>query len=132
MVGVYHPPSAKKVLLNQLFDLLACFMSSEVVVLGDFNLNWLTDDSDHIKELCDGLNLNQLITKPTHPKSSLIDYILTNIYISQLVYCPSALVTTVLLCVSQMSETLNPNLGLLLKGIKKMFMSKISQMLRKC
>ena len=49
-----------------------------------FNLNWLTTASDHLKDVYNNLSLTQLITNPTgpnpkdHAKSTLIDLILCN------------------------------------------------------
>ncbi len=51
---------------------------------GDFNLNWLANDSNSLKEMCDNLSLSQLIDEQTRPnfrdpsKSTLIDFILSN------------------------------------------------------
>lgn len=38
-----------------------------MLVLGDFNLNWLNNTSDKLKECCFNLNLTQIITEPTRP-----------------------------------------------------------------
>jgi hypothetical protein len=72
VAGVYH----KKKFNAQL--------SSELVVLGYFNLDWLIPISDNFKNICLDLNLTQIITKPTRVKvknldrSSLLDFIHTN------------------------------------------------------
>lgn len=60
------------------------FNSSELLLIGDLNLDWLTASSDNLKVVCDSLNLTQLINSSTRPniknlsKSSLLDLILTN------------------------------------------------------
>ena len=52
--------------------------------MGDLNLDWLSNASDGLKDLCTSLNLSQLISAPTRPdpsilgKSTLLDLILTN------------------------------------------------------
>ena len=54
-----------------------------MLVMGDFNLSWGTQDSDCLKDFCNNLNLTQLITKPTCPnlkditKSTIIDLVLS-------------------------------------------------------
>lgn len=54
------------------------------MILGDFNLDWLSPISDKLKDFCTELNLTQLINYPTRPnvknpeKSSLLDIIITN------------------------------------------------------
>ena len=55
-----------------------------MLVLDDFNLDCLTNDSDDLQEICVNLNLAQLIDEPTRPtlndpsKSTLIDLVLCN------------------------------------------------------
>ena len=57
---------------------------SELLLVCDLNLDWLTASSDNLKAVCDSLNLTQLINSSTRPntknpsKSSLLDLILTN------------------------------------------------------
>ena len=56
---------------------------SEVIVLGDLNLDWLTNASKVLKS-CHNLHRTQLINEPTHPnlkdmsKSTSIDLIFCN------------------------------------------------------
>lgn len=56
----------------------------ELVLLSDFNVNWLQSASDGLKTICDTLNLFQLVETPTRPnlkdhkKSTLIDLIFSN------------------------------------------------------
>ncbi|KAL7865358.1 hypothetical protein SRHO_G00106050 [Serrasalmus rhombeus] len=84
LIGIYRPPSAPHSAVEELADLLSKFSASELLVLGDFNLKWLSNASDHLKEICGNLNLTQLINEPTRPnlkeptKSTLIDLILSN------------------------------------------------------
>lgn len=84
VVCIYRPPAAPSSAINEIGDLLAPFTDSELIVLGNFNLNWLSSASEYLKEVCDNIHLSQLITDPTRPnfkdpfKSSLLDLILTN------------------------------------------------------
>ncbi len=67
VVGVYRPPSAVTGAIDNLANLLAPYSNLVMLVLGDFNINWLTNDSNTLKEVCDNLNLSQLIEEPTRP-----------------------------------------------------------------
>lgn len=84
VIGIYCPPSAKKCALNELTDLIAIFITPDVLIPGDFNLAQGRQDADCQNYFCTNLNLTQLITKPTRPnlkdptKSTLIDLIFTN------------------------------------------------------
>jgi hypothetical protein len=55
-----------------------------VLISGDFNLAWGTQDADYLKYFCTNLNLTQMITKPSCPnlkdptKLTLINLIFTN------------------------------------------------------
>ena len=55
-----------------------------MLVLGDFNLNWLTNDSNSLKDMSDNLNLSQMIDELIRPnlkdpsKSILTDLILSD------------------------------------------------------
>ena len=64
---IYRPPSAPSHAIDDLVELLNPHINSEMLILGDFNLNWLTNVSDHLKEVCGNLLLKQLITEPTRP-----------------------------------------------------------------
>ncbi len=83
-MGIYRPPSAPQMALEEIGNLMSSFAFSKLTVLGDLNLNWLSECSARLKELCLELNLTQLINFPTRPNSnnssnsSLIDLILTN------------------------------------------------------
>ena len=89
-----HQPQCICVIISLLFsgltgNVLKIYQSIAIdglatTVLGDFNLDWLTNASEHLKELCSSLNILQLITDPTRPnpknhnRSTLTDLILTN------------------------------------------------------
>ena len=68
--------------LEDFGKLLLSYVSSELVVMGDLNLDWLSESSSRLKDLCLELDLAQII--PTRPnmknlaKSILIDIVLTN------------------------------------------------------
>ena len=63
--------------LEELTSLLS-FTKSEVIILGDLNYDVEMQASDNLKEMCNDLNLTQLVTKRTWPnpkdplKSTLI------------------------------------------------------------
>ena len=84
VIGAYRPPSAPPCAIDNLVDIFSSFTASEMLIMGDFNLDWDKPISDSLKDMCTNLNLTQLITKPTRPnaqcssRSSLIDIILTN------------------------------------------------------
>ena len=83
VIGCYRPPSAIMDATTSLTELLSKF-SSEIILLGDLNWDWLSDKSSQFKQVCDSLNLTQLIDSPTRinpakpNNDTLIDVILTN------------------------------------------------------
>ena len=84
VVGIYRLPTAESHATDTLVHLLSKYFDDELLVLGDLNLNWLSDASLQLKNHLCSTNLTQLITVPTRPntddisKSTLIDLILTN------------------------------------------------------
>lgn len=84
VVGCYRPPSASHEAVGLLSDFLHKFSDKEYVLLGDLNWDWLSTTSNSLKDICDTLNLSQLINSPTRlnsknmDKSTLLDVILTN------------------------------------------------------
>jgi len=84
LVGCYRPPSANAEALSSLMQLLAQLKFKEIVLVGDFNWDWLLQVSDPFKAQCLALNLTQIIESPTRlnpkclSKSSLIDLLITN------------------------------------------------------
>lgn len=64
---------------------MAGFNSSEMVLAGDLNYDWLSPTSESLKSICDSLDLTQLIDRPTRPnitfpaRSSLLDLVLTKV-----------------------------------------------------
>ncbi|XP_060943366.1 uncharacterized protein LOC133020696 [Limanda limanda] len=84
VIGVYRPPCAPTMALKKMAELLIPLSDSELIVLGDFNLDWSTDASEALKELSSDLHFTQLISVPTRPnlkdfsKSTLIDLIFCN------------------------------------------------------
>lgn len=70
-----HPESAKCILST----ITSFEHSSELIILGDFNINWLDRSSTDDKNLFKSINLTQVISEPTreNPRSkTLIDWIL--------------------------------------------------------
>lgn len=84
IIGCYRPPSAINDAITSLSDLLSNLISSELILIGDLNWDWLSDKSANFKLVCDSMNLTQLIASPTRLNSgkpgsdTLIDVILTN------------------------------------------------------
>lgn len=82
VIGVYR--FVPKLALEDFGKIMSTYVSSELVVLGDLNLDWLSESSISLKQLCLELNLSQLIQHPTRPntknhfKSTLIDIVITN------------------------------------------------------
>lgn len=68
-MGIYCPPSAPVMALEELGKVLSTFVSKELIILGDFNLDWLSDISGSLKELCLELNLSQLMHFVTRPNT---------------------------------------------------------------
>ncbi len=50
--GVYFPPTAPNSALEKLCKILSNYTTSELTILGDLNLNWLSPCSSKLKELC--------------------------------------------------------------------------------
>ncbi len=80
---VYRPPSANYIFFKQLTEILKeCNHNKEIILMGDFNLNW--EDKlkrKKLKTIADKYLLNQLIKGPTRiTKSSKtqLDLIFTN------------------------------------------------------
>jgi hypothetical protein len=69
--------------IGAISECLTPFLYSELVILGDINLHWLSPASNQFKSISIDFNLTQLISKPTRPNvknpvnSLLIDLILT-------------------------------------------------------
>ena len=84
LVCVYRPPSAESEAIALLANLLARYSDTELLVVGDLNLNWLGKSSERLKEISASLNLTQFISEPTRPnpkdhsKGSLIDLLFSN------------------------------------------------------
>lgn len=82
VIAINGPPSADST--AKLEDLISQYAHSELIIIGDFNLDWLFNASEHLKELCNNLNISHLITDPTRPnpkdhnRSTLIYFILTS------------------------------------------------------
>ncbi len=80
---VYRPPSANDIFFKQLTEILKeCYHNKEIILMGDFNLNW--EDKlkrKKLKTIADKYLLNQIIKGPTRiTKSSKtqLDLIFTN------------------------------------------------------
>ena len=84
LIGVYRPPSAVASSVDRLADLFSLYSDKELIILGDFNLDWLSSASSYLKEVTGNLGLSQVISEPTRPnprnvsRSTLIDLIFSN------------------------------------------------------
>ena len=84
VAGVYRPPSADSNSIDNLAEILSPCLAFELIVMGDFNLDWLSNASNYLKEVSGNLTLSQLVTEPTRPnprnysRSTLIDLIFSN------------------------------------------------------
>ena len=84
VIGFYCPPSVNFDALEHFGKWISSYASSELLSMGDINLDWLSVNSSRLKELCTELNLLDILSKPTRQnvknpaKSTLIDVILTN------------------------------------------------------
>ena len=82
VIVLYRPPNAKDVFFNNLSGVLKKCDGKEVVLMGDFNLNWLDKTRrKKLKDITTKFQLTQMIEKPTRiTKSSktILDLIFTN------------------------------------------------------
>lgn len=83
LIGVYRPPSAKSVYLEKLNAMLReCSSKKEVIMMGDFNINWEDKSCKKaLKQITNKFDLAQLVKGPTRITSSSrtqIDLIFSN------------------------------------------------------
>ena len=78
--SIYRPPSTPADSMKCILSTVNSFQKhSELIILGDFNSNWLSHSSTNDRHLFHGANFTQLINEPTRvdPQlSSLLDWIL--------------------------------------------------------
>ena len=81
----YRPPNSDQSVLSNIersIDLAIDTGISDIIILGDFNLNMLKPASSRpISNICQQYNLQQIITEPTHfteTSNSLIDLVLVS------------------------------------------------------
>lgn len=74
ILGIYRPPSTKNAFFEQLKALLReCDFDSEIIILGDFNINWENKtDRKSLKQLADTLQLVKGLTRITSANQSYI------------------------------------------------------------
>lgn len=83
LIGIYRPPLALSGFYEELKAILnECNFKNEVVLLGDFNVNW-NDKTNrkHLQFLANSFELTQLIKEPTRISSfskTCIDLVFTN------------------------------------------------------
>lgn len=80
--NIYRPPSAPDDSFNSMISTIhSITYKNELIILGDFNKNWLVKSSSKEKNIFGRLNLTQLISEPTRVTStcqSLLDWILVS------------------------------------------------------
>lgn len=80
--SIYRPPSSPAETFDRLISTISSIScKNEIILLGDFNKNWLDKSSDKVKKLLSSLNLTQLIKEPTQitpTTQSLLDWILVS------------------------------------------------------
>ncbi len=68
--NIYRPPSAPAVSTKSILSTINSFVKhNELIILGDFNSNWLSHSSTNDRHLFHGANLTQLIKEPTRVDS---------------------------------------------------------------
>lgn len=82
LIVVYRPPSTKDTIFNDLTDMLRPFNASEIILMGDFNLNWLDKTRrKKLKDITAKYHLSQLInstTRITWSCQTVLDLIFVN------------------------------------------------------
>lgn len=83
LIVIYRAPALNNSFYDELKNVLCqCDFKKEVIVMGDFNLNWEdTSIRKKLKQVVDGFNLVQLIkgsTRITSSTSTQIDQIFSN------------------------------------------------------
>lgn len=82
VIVVYRPPTAKDCFINSLSDILKQYSNKELIVMGDFNLDWLNKARrKKLKDIASSLHMTQMINSPTRITQSsrtLLDLIFTN------------------------------------------------------
>ncbi|CAJ1074281.1 hypothetical protein D5F01_LYC19107 [Xyrichtys novacula] len=87
---IYRPPKPHPLFLSEIHDFLIslCTSHSNVLVLGDFNINMDSLScklAAEFKQVLDCLNLHQSVVGPTHTKGHTLDLVITDsIHISDL------------------------------------------------
>ncbi len=83
VAGLYRPPNSTKIFYDKLKSVLKEIgLKTELIVLGDFNINWMEKAKRHqLKSIADQYNLTQMILGPTRVTQSTrtqIDLIFSN------------------------------------------------------
>lgn len=80
--GIYRPPSSPAESFNcRISTINSISCRNEIILLSDFNKNWLDKSSDKEKNILSSLNVIQLIKEPTQitPRThALLDWILVS------------------------------------------------------
>lgn len=69
VMGCYRPPSACSEALSSLNKCASGLNSSECILVGDLNLDWLSPASDGLKSICDSESINRQPNSAQHQTS---------------------------------------------------------------
>lgn len=80
LILVYRPPHVPVDVLNSSLPKLVSVCTSRrtfanVIILGDFNVDWLHNKNCSLDAAMSNLNFRQIITEPTHQSGSCLDHI---------------------------------------------------------
>lgn len=83
IVVIYRPPSAHNSFYDNFEKMLKeCNLDKEVIIMGDFNINWEAKTCrKKVKQITDRFDLSQVVRGPTRKTNSTktqIDLIFTN------------------------------------------------------
>uniref|UniRef100_A0A8C1W0H1 Reverse transcriptase domain-containing protein n=2 Tax=Cyprinus carpio TaxID=7962 RepID=A0A8C1W0H1_CYPCA len=79
---IYRPPKSTSNFISELYNFLStiCATSSNIIILGDFNIH-VNNPTCHLAteflQLLDCLNLRQYVDVPTHIKGNILDLVIT-------------------------------------------------------
>lgn len=81
--NTYRPPNSPKVksIKNIISTVSSLVSNKEMILMGDFNINWLHSSTHTERNMINSLNLTQLITEPTRftlTSKSLLDWALVS------------------------------------------------------
>ncbi len=78
---IYRPPKQNSVFISELHDLLTtlCTISTNIIILGDFNIHADTPSCHFAALRQDCLNLQKHVDVPTHFRGHILDLVISNL-----------------------------------------------------